>query len=99
MAKIYLKIVDIDQFQDAQVTDDSKGTHSVEVDDEDFTDVLEIFTKYLPKIQLHLPGLTEGLGDQINAIILGKSPLTGARERETGFEPATATLATWGSTS
>ena len=63
MAKIYLKIVDIDQFQDAQVTDDSKGTHSVEVEDEDLTDVLDIFTKYLPKIQLHLPGLTEGLGD------------------------------------
>ena len=61
MAKIYLKIVDIDQFQDAQVTDDSKGTHSVEVEDEDFTNVLDIFTKYLPKIQLHLPGLTEGL--------------------------------------
>ena len=63
MAKIYLKIVDIDQFQDAQVTDDRKGTHSVEVEDEDFTNVLDIFTKYLPKIQLHLPGLTEGLGD------------------------------------
>ena len=63
MAKIYLKIVDIDQFQDAQVTDGSKGTHSVEVEEEDFTDVLDIFTKYLPKIQLHLPGLTEGLGD------------------------------------
>ena len=63
MAKIYLKIVDIDQFQDAQVTDDSKGTHSVEVEDEDFTDVLDVFTKYLSKIQLHLPGLTEGLGD------------------------------------
>ena len=63
MAKIYLKIVDIDQFQDAQVTDGSKGTHSVEVEEEDFTDVLDIFTKYLPKIQLHLPGLTEDLGD------------------------------------
>ena len=63
MAKIYLKIVDIDQFLDAQVTDDRKGTHSVEVEDEDFTNVLDIFTKYLPKIQLHLPGLTEGLGD------------------------------------
>ena len=63
MAKIYLKIVDIDQFQDAQVTDDRKGTHSVEVEDEDFTNVLYIFTKYLPIIQLHLPGLTEGLGD------------------------------------
>jgi predicted choloylglycine hydrolase len=63
MAKIYLKIVDIDQFQDALVTDDRKGTHSVEVEDEDFTNVLDIFTKYLPKIQLHLPGLTEGLGD------------------------------------
>ena len=99
MAKIYLKIIDIDQFQDAKVTDESKGTHSVEVDDKDFTDVLDIFTKYLPKIQLHLPGLTEGLRDQINAIILEKPPLTGARERETGFEPATATLATWGSTS
>ena len=99
MAKIYLKIVDIDQFQDAQVTNDSKGTHSVEVDDEDFTDVLEIFTKYLPKIQLHLPGLTEGLGEQNNAITLEKTRYTGARERETGFEPATATLATWGSTS
>ena len=75
MAKIYLKIVDIDQFQDAQVTDDSTGTHSVEVEDEDFTNVLDIFTKYLPKIQLHLPDLTEGLGDQINAIILEKTPL------------------------
>ena len=63
MAKIYLKIVDIDQFQDAQVSDDSTGTHSVEVEDEDFTDVLDIFTKYLPKIQLHLPGLTESLRD------------------------------------
>ena len=63
MAKIYLKIVDIDQFQDAKVTNDSTGTHSVEVEDEDFTNVLDIFTKYLPKIQLHLPGLTEGLGD------------------------------------
>jgi len=63
MAKIYLKIVDIDQFQDALVTDDRKGTHSVEVEDEDFTNVLDIFTKYLPIIQLHLPGLTEGLGD------------------------------------
>ena len=63
MAKIYLKIVDIDQFQDAQVTDDSTGTHSVEVEDEDLTDVLDIFTKYLPKIQLHLPGLTKGLED------------------------------------
>ena len=75
MAKIYLKIVDIDQFQDAQVTDDSTGTHSVEVEDEDFTDVLDIFTKYLPKIQLHLPGLTEDLGDQNNAITLEKTPL------------------------
>ena len=99
MAKIYLKIVDIDQFQDAQVTDDSKGTHSVEVEDEDFTNVLDIFTKYLPKIQLHLPGLTEGLGEQNNSIMLEKPRYTGARERETGFEPATATLATWGSTS
>ena len=66
MAIIYLKIVDTDQFQDAQVTDDSTGTHSVEVDEEDFTDVLDIFTKYLPKIQLHLPldpNLTEGVED------------------------------------
>ena len=75
MAKIYLKIVDIDQFRDAKVTDDSTGTHSIEVDDEDFTDVLDIFTKYLPKIQLHLPGLIEGLGDQNNAITLEKTPL------------------------
>ena len=63
MAKIYMNIVDIDQFQDALVTNDRKGTHSVEVEDEDFINVLDIFTKYLPKIQLHLPGLTEGLKD------------------------------------
>ena len=63
MAKIYLKIVDIDQFQETQVTDDTKATHSVEVDDEEFTNVFDVFVKYLPKIQLHLPmdpSLTEG---------------------------------------
>ena len=75
MAKIYLKIVDIDQFHDAQVTDDSKGTHSVEVDEEDFTDVLYLLRDIVNKNKLHLPGLTEGLGDQINAIILEKTPL------------------------
>ena len=63
MAKIYLKIVDIDQFQETEVTDDTKATHSVEVDDEEFTNVFDVFVKYLPKIQLHLPmdpSLTEG---------------------------------------
>ena len=66
MAKIYLKIVDIDQFQETEVTEDSKATHSVEVKEEDYTDVLDIFTKYLTKIQPHLPmdpNLTDGLED------------------------------------
>ena len=55
MAKMYLKIVDIDQFQDTEVTDDAKETHSVEVDDSEFSEVFYIFVIYLPKIQLHLP--------------------------------------------
>ena len=66
MAKIYLKIVDVDQFQDTEVTDDTKATHSVEVDEDEFTDVFDVFVKYLPKIQLHLPmdpSLTEGFQD------------------------------------
>ena len=63
MAKIYLKIVDIDQFQDTEVTDDSKATHSVEVEETEFTNVFDVFVKYLPKIQLQLPmdpSMTEG---------------------------------------
>ncbi|MFL3050489.1 MAG: hypothetical protein ACJZ02_02260 [Candidatus Neomarinimicrobiota bacterium] len=55
MAKMYLKIIDIDQFQDSEVTDDAKATHSVEVDDSEFSEVFDVFVKYLPKIQLHLP--------------------------------------------
>ncbi|MBF88485.1 MAG: hypothetical protein CMG75_02310 [Candidatus Marinimicrobia bacterium] len=55
MAKIYLKIVDIDQFQDAEVTDDAKATHSVEVDESEFSEAFDFFVKYLPRIQLHLP--------------------------------------------
>tara|TARA_Y100000590_G_scaffold201034_1_gene228438 strand:+ start:4013 stop:4240 length:228 start_codon:yes stop_codon:yes gene_type:complete len=67
MAKIYLKIVDIDQFQETEVTDDTKATHLVEVEDEEFTNVFDVFVKYLPKIQLHLPmdpSLNEGLQQQ-----------------------------------
>ena len=64
MPKIYLKIVDIDQFQETEVTDDAKATHSVEVEEGEFAEVFDVFVKYLPKIQLHLPmdpSLAEGI--------------------------------------
>jgi len=55
MSKLYLKIVDIDRFEDTKLVNEKKATHVVEIDDDDYSNVVELFNKYLPKIQLHFP--------------------------------------------
>ena len=55
MPNLYLKIVDIDRFEDTKVVDEKKATHVVEVDESEYADIVEMFNKYLPKIKLHFP--------------------------------------------
>ena len=50
MPNLYLKIVDIDRFEDTKVVDEKKATHVVEVDESEYADIVEMFNKYLPKI-------------------------------------------------
>ena len=51
MPNLYLKIVDIDRFEDTKVVDEKKATHVVEVDESEYADIVEMFNKYLPKIK------------------------------------------------
>ena len=52
MPNLYLKIVDIDRFEDTKVVDEKKATHVVEVDESEYADIVEMFNKYLPKIKI-----------------------------------------------
>ena len=51
MPNLYLKIVDIDRFEDTKVVDEKKATHVVEVDESDYADTVEMFNKYFKEEQ------------------------------------------------
>jgi len=55
MKRIYLKIIDIDQFDTAEIADEKAATHCIDVEDEDFDTVMNFMWRYLNKIRLYLP--------------------------------------------
>ena len=55
MERIYLRILELDKFDTAEITNDSEATHSVMVAEEDFTVAVEFLSKYLKQIKPYLP--------------------------------------------
>lgn len=55
MERIYLKILELDKFDTAEIASDSDATHSVMVAEEDFTLAVEFLNKYLNQIKPYLP--------------------------------------------
>ncbi|MEE9166875.1 MAG: hypothetical protein V3U24_05370 [Candidatus Neomarinimicrobiota bacterium] len=55
MKRIYLRILDIDQFDTAKISDEQGATHCIEIEDEDYDSALNFIWKYLDKIRPYLP--------------------------------------------
>ena len=52
MPNLYLKIVDIDRFEDTKVVDEKKATHVVEVDESEYADTVSYTHLTLPTSDL-----------------------------------------------
>lgn len=64
MKRIYLRIIDIDQFHTAEIADEKAATHCIDIEDEDFDSVMNFMWRYLNKITPYLPMHPEALSPE-----------------------------------
>ena len=55
MKRIYLKIIDVDQFDLTEISDEKTATHCVDVSDDDYASALEFIWRYFSRIEPYLP--------------------------------------------
>lgn len=60
MKRIYLKIIDVDQLELSEITNKDNATHYIDVNDNEFDNVVLLINNYLPFIKLNIP--FEGFG-------------------------------------
>ncbi|MCH8013083.1 MAG: hypothetical protein IIA61_14265 [Candidatus Marinimicrobia bacterium] len=55
MKRIYLKIIGVDQLDLSEITDKDNATHYIDVNENEFDNVVLLINNYLPSIKLNLP--------------------------------------------
>ena len=55
MKRIYLKIIDVDQFDLTELCEEGVATHCLDVTDEDYGSAVEFLRRYINKIEPYLP--------------------------------------------
>ena len=55
MKRIYLRIIDIDQFDTAEISDEKAATHCLDIANEDYDSAVQFIWRYLNNIKPYLP--------------------------------------------